>query len=138
MTDMQKFGASRTYGRKALAELVGVAIADDDDDGNLASSSNQVTSAFAKTAPVNVTPEPKSIATPELTLSKNERMGLTQELHDLWKEKEGSVNAEESDNSKRAMLLFKNDLQGVDDKALIGLKKYLLSMKSVIIHNPNA
>lgn len=136
--DMQKWGGSITYAtRYSLLSLLGIA-ADLDDDGNLASSSNQVTSAFTKLSPINVTPEPRSIAQPEHTLSETQRMALTLELHELWKVKEGSVRAEETDMSKRAILLFKNDLAGVNDSALTKLKDYLLKMQSVIIHKPIA
>lgn len=138
MSDMQKSSASRTYARKALAELVGVPIGDDDDDGNTACAQNQVTSAFAKTAPIYVTPQPKAITQPKLSEEEelNRKGKITFELDQLWKKKEGSIRADGSPKALVAIKRFENDLNGLSYDSLLKLKEWILENNFVDVIIP--
>jgi hypothetical protein len=125
-SDMQKWGGSITYAtRYSLLSLLGIS-ADLDDDGNLASSNNQVTSAFAKPAPVNVTPQHKAISQPKPSEDDLNKIGLiTFELHELWKKKEGSIRADGSAKALAAIKRFENELEGLTLDSLVKLKEWI-------------
>lgn len=128
MTDMQKSASARTYARKALAELVGVPICEEesDDDGNATLYNNPVKAAFSKASPINVTPQTKVIEQPKLSESEQNKIGLiTYELDLLWKKKEGSIRADGSPESKVVIQRFESNLEGLSYERLVKLKDFI-------------
>jgi len=111
MSDMQKYVASKTYARKSgISDLLSLYA--EDDDGQSIS------------LPTNLS-YPMSLRKDEKKLNSTELNTLTWELYELWSKKEGSVRANESMISKRAISMFESDFKNATDESLIKLKKWL-------------